>query len=156
MEPGKCFNALGKATPSLKGLFTLLKPSLLTLVDIHIDYCTTNDEDEKSGNHLAGLCRELEKMAGQNVVETIKLLLWVPSDYDYTGWGELDDVLLGSPEDWPALREVTLSFGIFATSKDDSKHDSDRDKVVRKLLTLTKLVESERVRFDFEVMMLPI
>ena len=121
-------------------------------MDIYIDYFTNNDEDKRSGSPLAGLCHELEKMAGQNVIETIKLQLWVPSDYDYTGWGELHDVLLGSPEDWPALRGVTLSFAILTTSKDDS----DRVKVARKLLALTKLVESKRVRFDFEVMMFPI
>jgi hypothetical protein len=128
-------------TSSLKGLFTMLKPSLPTLVDIHIEYSIYDEDD----GPLAGLCHELEKMVGQNVVETIKLLIWVHPGYDCTRWDELDDVLMGSPEGWPALREVSLSFNLFnVTSMDDS------DEALREL-PMTKLVESKRVQFDFRV-----
>jgi hypothetical protein len=124
----------------------MLKPSLPTLVDIYIEYYIVNDEDETYA--LGGLCHELEKMAGQNVVETIKLLIWVhPGNHDFTRWGELDDVL-GSPEGWPALREVSLSFTVFMFSGNVS------DKALREL-PMTKLVESKRVQFDFQVKNFP-
>ena len=129
---------------SLKGLFTMLKPSLPTLVDIYIKYDIDNDDETYDGP-LAGLCHELEKMVGQNVVETIELLIWVYSGYDCTRWGELDDVLMGSPEGWPALRKVSLSFNV---TKPQSSRDTD--KALREL-PMTKLVESKRVQFDFRV-----
>ena len=129
-----------ESTLSLKGLFSILEPSLPTLVDINI----VVDDDETDDTPLAGLCHELEKMVGQNVVETIKLLVWVHPGYDCTRWGELDDVLMGSPEAWPALREVSLSFHVIMASRDGS------DKALREL-PMTKLVESKRVQFDFEV-----
>jgi hypothetical protein len=124
----------------------MLKPSLPTLVDIYIDYYIVNYEDETRDGPLGGLCHELEKMAGQNVVETIKLRIWVlvhPKYHDFTRWGELDDVL-GSPEDWPALREVSLSFNVFS----DMASRNNSDKALREV-PMTKLVESKRVQFDF-------
>ena len=130
---------------TLKGLlFTMLKPSLPTLVDIHFDYSINVNDDETDAGPLAGLCHELEKMIGQNVIETIELVRWVEPGCDYTGWGELDDVLMGSPEGWPALRKVSLTFDIFAPSWDDSA------KALREL-PMTKLMESKRVQFDFQV-----
>ena len=154
-----------ESTSSLKGLFTMLKPSLPTLVDIDIEYYIDEDDDEDDEDDeedktdddspLAGLCTELEKMIGQNVVETIKLLIWVhqPSSYDYTRWSELDDILMGSSsstitttEGWPALREVSLSFNVTTTSK----KDSGKLKALRKL-PMKKLAESKRVEFDFQV-----
>ena len=122
----------------------MLKPSLPTLVDIYIKYAITKDGDERT---LASLCHELEKMAGQNVVETINLTVWVPSDYDLTEWDELDDVFMGSPEGWPALREFSLLFGILSTSEDDDPH-----KEVREFPTMTKLVESQRVQYDVDIL----
>ena len=128
------------STTSLKGLFTMLKPSLPTLVNIYIR-CSI-EVNETDDGPLAGLCHELEKMVGQNVVETIELLIWVFPGCDCARWGELDDVLMGSPEGWPALRKVSLLFKVF-----------DSDKTLREL-PMTKLVESERVQFDFEVRVL--
>ena len=140
------FGPSGDPTSCLKGLFTLLKPSLPTLVDIDIICYIDNDEDVTNDGPLAGLCHELEKMAGQNVVKTIKLTFWILEGYDCTRWSELDDVLMGSPEDWPALREVSLSFcGFFSKRVDDFE-----DRALRGL-PMTKLVESERVKFKFEV-----
>ena len=123
----------------------MLKPSLPTLVDIEIEYSIVNDV-ETQDDPLADLCHELEKMAGQNVVETIKLLVFVWSGfYDCTRWGELDKVLMRSPEGWPALRNVSLNIH-FETLGDDS------DKMLRELPTImTKLVESKRVQFDFQM-----
>ena len=118
----------------------MLKPSLRTLVDIDIEIFII--EGELSDGPLAGLCHELEKMVGENVIETIKLLIWVHPDCDCTRWGELDDVLMGSPEGWPALREVSLSFLVIITSR--------AYKVLREL-PMIKLKESNRVQFDFEV-----
>ena len=130
---------------TLKGLFTLLKPSLPTLVNIKIEYHINGDYDETSDGPLAGLCHEFEKMVGQNVVETIELVIWVQSGcYDCTRWGELDDILMGSSEGWPALREVSLSFEVTKISNDDD------DKALREL-PMTKLVESKRVRFDYQI-----
>ena len=122
----------------------MLKPSLPTLVDIYIEFYIDND-DETYDCPLAGLCHELKKMACQNVVETIKLLIQVQQGYDCTRWGELDDVLMGSSEGWPALRNVSLSFNLITTSD-----DNDDDTALREL-TMTKLGESERVQFNFEV-----
>ena len=83
----KIRNLSQESTSSLKGLFTLLKPSLPTLVDIYIDYYVVNDNETQNGP-LAGLCHELEKMGGQNVpvVETILLLVHirVQQGYDCT------------------------------------------------------------------------
>ena len=122
----------------------MLKPSLPTLVDIEIEYYIVNDDETQDGP-LAGLCRELEKMASQNVVEKIKLLVFVRSgSYDCTRWGELDDVLMGSPEGWPALRKVFLQFHLTDILGDDL------DKALREL-PMTKLVESKRVQFDFKM-----
>ena len=131
-----------RSASSLKGLFTMLKPSLPTLVDIYIDYYI---DGEIYDGPLAGLCHELEKMAGQNVVETIKLEILVGPDFDCTRWGELDDVLMGSPEGWPALKKVSISFHVSLVSEDD-----DSDKAIREL-PMTKLVESKQVQFNFEV-----
>ena len=123
----------------------MLNPSLPTLVDINITcYIDNNDEANDASGPLTGLCRELEKMVGQNVVETIKLIMWVVEGYDCTRWGELDDVLMGSPESWPALRKVSISFLLVKFSTDDS------DKAFREL-PMTKLVESKRVQFELEV-----
>ena len=135
-------------TSSLEGLFTMLKPSLSTLVDIDIELSIPDGDDDRDDDPFPGLCHELEKMVGQNVVETIKLTVWISSGYDCTRcqWGELDDVLMGSPEGWPALGKVSLSFYISETSRDDS----DKWKAIREL-PMTKLVESERVQFDFQV-----
>ena len=90
----------------------MLKPSLPTLVNIDIEYYINDDDDDDETDHgpLAVLCHELEKMAGQNVVETINLLIWVHPVYDCMQWGELDDVLSVSPEGWPVLKKVSLSF----------------------------------------------
>ena len=119
----------------------MLKPSLPTLVDIYIE-CVI----EGGFAPFSNLCHEFEKMAGQNVVETINLMIWTFSSFDGTKLGELDDVLMGSLEDWPALRKVSLSLNIVGTSR-------SRDNVVEKLreLTMTKLMESNRVQFDFQV-----
>ena len=94
----------------------MLKPSLPTLVDIYIDYDVLNDDETRNGP-LAGLCHELEKMDGQNVVETMTLHVRVQQGYDCTRWDELDDVLMGSPEGWPALRYVSLDFPLIFTSR---------------------------------------
>ena len=126
----------------------MLKPSLPTLVDIRLEYYINNDDEETSDGPLAGLLFELEKMAGQNVIKTIEFLVWVHSGwYDCTRWGELDNILMGSPEDWPALREVSLSFDI------ETREDDDTDMAARKLPAMTKLVESERVEFDLDIAM---
>ena len=124
----------------MKGLFTMLKPFLPTLVDFYIE-CAIDDEDE-----LYGLYHELEKMIGQNVVETIKLMIWVSPGNDCKRWVELDDVLMGSPEGWPALRKVSLSMHVVGTYTDVS------DKVVEELqgLFMTKMMESKRVHFDYQ------
>jgi hypothetical protein len=132
----------------------MLEPSLPTLVNIYIEYHIIiddygdDDDDGTYENPSAGLCHELKTMVGQNVVETIELLVWLKSDYDCTRWGELDDVLMGSPEGWPALREVSLQFNVFETSLNDS---------VKQLqaLPMTKLMESKRVQFDFDVVEFP-
>ena len=123
----------------------MLKPSLPTLVDIDITCYIDNDDDETLDGPLTGLCRELERMVGRNVVERIKLLIWLQPGYNCTRWGELDDVLMGSPEGWPALREVSLSFIGFMSSKDG--------EAIREL-SMTKLVESERVQFKYDVTLL--
>ena len=124
----------------------MLKPSLPTLVDINITCYIDNDEDVTNDVALAGLCHGLERMVGRNVVETITLTFWILEGYDCTRWGELDDVLMGSPEGWPALREVSLSFwGFFSKRVNDLE-----DKALREL-PMTKLAESERVKFKFEV-----
>ena len=124
----------------MKGLFTMLKPFLPTLVDFYIE-CAIDDEDE-----LYGLYHELEKMIGRNVVETIKLMIWVSPGNDCKRWVELDDVLMGSPEGWPALRKVSLSMNVVGTYTDGS------DKVVEELqgLFMTKMMESKRVHFDYQ------
>ena len=58
----------------------MLRPSLPTLVDIHIKYSIEDDGEGYPDAPLSGLCYELEKMVGQNVVETIKLTIWVFND----------------------------------------------------------------------------
>ena len=123
----------------------MLKPSLRTLVDICIEYFI-RDGDGLSGPLLGGLCHELEKMVGQNMVETIKLIICVTPGNDCTRWGELDDVLMGYPEGWPALRNVSLSVNVIGASR-------SRDKTVEELreLSMTKLMESKQVQFDFQV-----
>ena len=140
---------LSEPISTLRGLFTMLKPSLPTLVNIKIEYYFDDDCDETSGGPLAGLYHELEKMVGQNVVETIELVIWVMSGgYDCTRWGELDDILMGSSESWPALREVSLRFNVVTTSKRYDDDDANIAKALREL-PMTKLVESKRVQFDF-------
>jgi len=132
-----------------KGLFAMLRPSLLTLVDIDIEYDVNYDYDgfkTDSEDDFAGLFHELEKMVGQNVVETIKLAILVYPGYDCTRWGcELDDILMGSPEGWPALKKVSLKLDVVGASR-----GSVKDKALREL-PMTKLVESKRVQFDLNV-----
>ena len=122
----------------------MLKPSLPTLVNICIEYSIDGDDEAQDGP-LAGLCYELEKMVGQNVVKSIMLTIHVHSGCDYTRWGELDNVLMGSSESWPALREVSLSLNLFTTSR-----SNDDAKAFREL-RMTKLAESKRVQFNFEL-----
>ena len=147
---GPSFNP-SESTPRLKGLFSMLKPSLPTLVDIYIT-CRIENDDETYDGPLAGLCHELEKMVGQNVVETIELVIWVQPGYDCTRWGELDDILMGSSGGWPALRKVYLSFFVIRSSRAKKKRD-DLDKALQEL-PMIKLVESKQVEFNFEVMVL--
>ena len=132
-----------ESTPCMKGLFSMLKSSLPTLVDIDIT-CFIENDDETYDGPLAGLCHELEKMVGQNVVETIRLVIWVKPGYDCTRWGELDDILMGSSGGWPALRKVSLLFFLFRSSRDDL------DKALQEL-PMTRLVE---VEFNFTVRVL--
>ena len=122
----------------------MLKPSLSTLVDIYIE-CTIDDDDALYDPPLSGLCHELEKMVGQNVVETIKLVISVYPGSGFTRWGELDNVLMGSPEGWPALRKVSLSLDIVGDYKDGSAVEELQN------LYMIKLMESKRVQFDFQV-----
>ena len=139
------FDTLG-STSCMKGLFTMLKPSLSTLVDIYIEY-SIDDGHTLYNDPLGGLCHELEKMVGQNVIETIMLVISAYPGTDCTRWGELDDVLMGSPEGWPALRKVSLSLIAVRTYADTS------DELFKELrgLSMTKLMESKRVQFDFQV-----
>ena len=109
-------------------------------MNIDIEY-DIDSKDEHDGP-LAGLCHELEKMAGQNAVETIELLVWLSGSFDCTRWGELDDVLMGSPEDWPALRKVSLSFKL---------RSSVNNLNALRRLPMTKLMENKRVEFDFQL-----
>jgi hypothetical protein len=89
-----------------------------------------DDDDEETYDAPLDVCPELEKMAGQNVVETINLWLRIRhADYKCTRWDEFDDVLMGSPEGWPALRKVSISFIFIMTSRDDL----DNLKVPREL-----------------------
>ena len=126
----------------------MLKSSLPTLVNIDIEYQIDNDHEAYCGP--AGFCHELEKMAGQNVVEIIKLRIWLYqgfiSAFNCTRWGELDDVLMRSPEGWPALKEVSLSFHVMETYTGD-----ERMKKTLRGLPMSKLAESKRVQFNFEV-----
>ena len=137
------FDPFGSTT-CLKGFFSMLKPSLPTLVDIYIE-CVI--EDEFSSSPFRNLWRELKKMAGQNVVETFNLKIWTFPGFDGTKLGVLDDVLMGSPEDWPALRKVSLSLNVVGISR------SRDSKMVERLreLSMTKLMESKRVQFDYQV-----
>ena len=132
----------------------MLKPSLPTLVDICIecdDQIGDDDGDGLSYALLGGLYHELEKMAGQNVVETIKLTIWVSPGNDCTRWGELDDILMGSPEGWPALKKVSLTVNVEGTYT--GTYMDSPDKVVEELqeISMIKLMESKRVQFDFQV-----
>ena len=50
------------------------------VLDIKFEYHINDDyDDETSDEPLTYLCHELEKMVGQNVVETIELLIGVQS-----------------------------------------------------------------------------
>ena len=139
------FDTLG-STSCMKGLFTMLKPSLSTLVDIYLVY-SIDDGHTLYDDPLGDLCHELEKMVGQNVIETITLLISVYPRTDCTRWGELDDVLMGSPEGWPALRKVSLSLIAAGNYTDTS------DKLLKELrgLSMAKLMESKQVQFDFQI-----
>ena len=128
----------------------MLKPSLPTLVDICIEYDI--DGYGLSDAPLGGLCHELEKMVGQNVVETIELKITMevaPGNIN-TQWGELDDILMGSPEGWPALRKVFLRVDICGVS-DNMDVSYEVAKELRKS-SMAKLMESKRVQFDFQAM----
>ena len=135
------------STSCMKGLFTMLKPSLSTLVDIYIAYSIDDGHTSLYDDPLGDLCHELEKMVGQNVIETITLLISVYPRTDCTRWGELDDVLMGSPEGWPALRKVSLSLIAAGNYTDTS------DKLLKELrgLSMAKLMESKQVQFDFQI-----
>ena len=126
----------------------MLRSSLPTLVDIDIDYIITKANEKARDTALVGLCQEFEKMRGQNVVENINLSVWVPSGYDYMGWAQLDDVLMGSPEGWPELMGVFLSFGVTLTPEDDAQA---RDTSLLKLPPMTKLKESKLVQFNLDI-----
>ncbi|KAF8805818.1 hypothetical protein BYT27DRAFT_7191977, partial [Phlegmacium glaucopus] len=139
------------SSSSLAGLFSMLRPSLPTLKDIRIE--TRIDADQGYDDPLSGLCHELEKLAGQNMFETIKLVIWIDFGSDCKRgdkWGELDNVLMRSPEDWPALKEVSLSISVI--KYDDSELDDDNLEEALKRLPMTqftKLVESRRIQFKF-------
>ena len=134
----------------------MLKPSLPTLVDIDITYNIDNNDDETYDAPLDGLRCELQKMTGQNVVEIINLRILIrQEDFYCSQWDELDDVL-GSPEGWPALRKVFISFIFIMASKDDNPDEvDDPDDEVPRELPMTKLVENKRVQFDFKTRVFP-
>ncbi|KAF8814295.1 hypothetical protein BYT27DRAFT_7130101 [Phlegmacium glaucopus] len=141
------------STSSLAGLFAMLRPSLPTLRDIRIE--NRIDTDQGCDDPLSGLCHELEKMASQNTVETIKVVVWIDLGCDCKRgdeWGELDNVLMRSPEDWPALKGVSLFIKV--VKYHDSRMDDDnlQGALKRLLVTqFTKLVESKQVQFKFSV-----
>ena len=126
-------------SPSLKGLLTMLEHSLHTLVDINIEYGIHNEETYDGA--LASLCHELEKMIGKNVVETINLEILVTGDCSRLG--ELDDVLMGFPGGWPALRKVSILLIVVMPSNNELK--------ALQGIPFAKLVESKRVEFDLEL-----
>ncbi|KAF8811373.1 hypothetical protein BYT27DRAFT_7336357 [Phlegmacium glaucopus] len=140
---------------SLDGLFTLLRPSLPTLVNIHIETCI-HIIDKACDHfsclcHVPSLCRELQAMVGQNTVKTIKLVIrGVQVGYDCRQWGKLDKILMGSPEGWPALRKVSLEVDV---KKFCGPYFDDGETTIKKLLLtqLTMLVESKKVKFRCHV-----
>ncbi|KAF8810936.1 hypothetical protein BYT27DRAFT_7336460 [Phlegmacium glaucopus] len=106
---------------ALEGLFAMLRPSLPTLRDIRIK----NRHEESVSVSVSGLCHELEKIVGENTVETIKL-------------------------DWPALKEVSLLINVI----DDYTQMSYSEEVALKrfiVTQFTKLAESKQVRFKIAV-----
>jgi hypothetical protein len=54
---------------------------------------------------------------------------------------------MGSPEGWPALRKVSLLFDVSTACY---REDEKMIKALREL-PMTKLAESKRVQFEFEV-----
>ena len=135
-------------TSSLKGLFSMLKPSLPTLVDISIDYFDGTDDDDETDDKtddgpLTGLCHELEKMVGQNFIETIEILIWVQP---LVGWGskrwcELQKLIIGSLEGWPALKRVSLLVQVIIYDSEDKGFEE---------MYMTKLVESKQLLFEID------
>ena len=131
----------------MKGLFSILKPSLPTLVHIRIEYFDETDDetdDKTDDGPLTSLCHELEKIVGQNFIETIEILIWVQPLVGWGGkrWCELQEVIIGSLEGWPALRNVSLSVHVIIYDPEDKGFEE---------IYITKLVESKQLLFELEV-----
>lgn len=71
-------------------------------------YVRDNDDDP-----LGGLPSELAKIAGENVLERLEILVEIRGGNDMNGskWGILDTVLTSSG--WPALKAVFLKIRLF-------------------------------------------
>ncbi|KAF8968071.1 hypothetical protein BDZ97DRAFT_2073145 [Flammula alnicola] len=101
---------------------------------------------------LAGICEELENMAGRksNVLEDLEIQVKVGTDSNCkTGdeWGRLDQVL--TKPGWPALQDVSLQITIYSYSRND-------DTLLRTLknlpqMQLTGLSSSTTTSFHFDV-----
>ncbi|KAF8968061.1 hypothetical protein BDZ97DRAFT_1755481 [Flammula alnicola] len=101
---------------------------------------------------LAGICEELENMAGRkfNVLEHLEIHVTVALDRNCeTGdeWGRLDQVLTKSG--WPALQDVSLQITIYS----DSRNDDTLLRTLKNLpqMQLTGLSSSTTTIFHFDV-----
>jgi len=83
----------------------MLRPSLPTLLDISIE--TRIADDEGHNGPLGSVPRASRKWLAKTQLKQSKLVIWVGLGCDLRRgdeWGALDNALMRSPEDWPALR----------------------------------------------------
>ncbi|CAA7268883.1 unnamed protein product [Cyclocybe aegerita] len=103
--------------------------------------CPFGDEDP-----LLGLCPELEKMADENVLESILIDATVSGPdgcRTEEEWGRLSEVLM--KEQWSCLRQVTLSIAIAGGRNPELEAKLDK----LPFMQLAELRSTERFKFEY-------
>jgi len=125
---------------------SILKPLSKTLKALELCFGTYGGAEQP----LEGIAVELEKLQGDNAIETIILVYdSLESMFSTTAgnWSRLDQVL--TDPGWPSLVEVTLSIDIQVVRHYCKKGGFEEN--VRKMVAVefSRLRMSKAIRFDF-------
>lgn len=133
------------------GFAGLFIPSLQTLRHVHLELFVLHNEDP-----FLPLVAELVSIAGQNVIESIKIsvTVWLRVNWSRGDeWRALDGVFTQSETDWPKLKifslHVEVGYGVVQEPNDVEELVEELRKLPR--THLRRLAKHKGILFDFEV-----